>query len=369
MSGVSPIPLFEAYPGLTRRAPHVALGSWPTPVDSNNTLAESIGAASVSLKRDDVSGAIYGGNKVRKLEFLLGDALRRGAREVLTVGYAGSNHALATAVYAKQVGLGAISMLLPQVNAKSVQRNLLAGFHHGAELHTRPNVGALTRAVAWQFLRHVAKTRRLPYYIPAGGSSPLGVLGFVNAAYEVARQIEEGVCPTPDVVYVAVGSMGSLVGLHLGFQALRLPIRVVGVRVTPVDFASEAKVESLFGATVAALRKYDPSFPNVIMNPDLWELRGEFFGEEYGRYTEAGAEATGHLREAGGGSLDGTYSAKAFAAMKSDGDRGLLEDKDVLFWLTYNSRDMTPLTGEVDYHALPHAFHEYFETAVQPLDA
>ena len=362
------LPIFEKYPQLVDEIPHVALGQWPTPLESNDALTQQLGAKRIYLKRDDLSAETYGGNKVRKLEFLLAEAAAKKKREVLTVGYAGSNHALATAIYAKQLGLGSISMLLPQVNARSVQRNLLAGFTQGAELHTRPDVPSLTRAATWQIFRHGLTKARFPYYIPAGGSSPLGVIGFVNAAFEIAKQFEEMGEAPPDRVYVAMGSMGSLIGLHIGFQVLDWPTVVVGVRVTEKEFANVPAAKKLFDETVAFIREHAPDFPAVEMDNRLWDMRDRYFGEEYGRYTDEGAEAAKRMRETSGIHLDGTYSAKAFAAVLADGNYGDLEDTTAVFWLTYNSRDMTPLVADTDYKALPPAFHEYFESPVQELD-
>ncbi len=96
------IPLFEHYQLLTHKLSYVSLGEFPTPVQKLDQLGRQLGLDSLFIKRDDLSGKFYGGNKIRKLEFILGDALRTGAKEVLTFGSAGSNHALATAVSARQ---------------------------------------------------------------------------------------------------------------------------------------------------------------------------------------------------------------------------------------------------------------------------
>ena len=134
------IPLFEHYHLLAHKLPYVSLGEFPTPVQKLNQLGRQLGLDNLFIKRDDLSGKVYGGNKIRKLEFLLGDALRIGAKEVLTFGSAGSNHALATAIYARQLGLKSISMLVPQPNAHYVRRNLLMSYHCGAELHLYSNI-------------------------------------------------------------------------------------------------------------------------------------------------------------------------------------------------------------------------------------
>ena len=127
------------------------------------------------------------------LEFILGDALHAKVNEVLTFGAAGSNHALATAIYAQQLGLKSISMLRPQPNAHCVRRNLLMSYNCGAELHLYSNIPFVmplaAPAVLYQLLRHRLKCGQFPQVIPIGGSSPLGVVGFVNAAFELKQQI------------------------------------------------------------------------------------------------------------------------------------------------------------------------------------
>ena len=174
---------------LAHELPYVSLGEFPTPVQKLDQLGRQLGLDNLFIKRDDLSGKIYGGNKIRKLEFILGNALRTQVKEVLTFGAAGSNHALATAIYAKQLGLKSISMLVPQPNAQYVRRNLLMSYYCGAELHLLPNIpfiAPLTNpAVLYQLLRHGLKRGQFPMVIPMGGSSPLGSVGFVNAAFEL----------------------------------------------------------------------------------------------------------------------------------------------------------------------------------------
>lgn len=128
------IPLFKQYPLLEDKLPYVALGDFPTPVEKLDRLGADIGVDHLYIKRDDLSGKVYGGNKVRKLEFLLGHALRTEVKTVLTFGFAGSNHAVATAIYAHHVGLKSISMLMPQPNAHYPRRNLLMGYYCGVGL-------------------------------------------------------------------------------------------------------------------------------------------------------------------------------------------------------------------------------------------
>ena len=131
---VKNIPLFEQYPPLGDRLPYVSLGEFPTPVHKLHKLGSDLGIGQLYIKRDDLSSEVYGGNKPRKLEFLLGNTLTENVKEVITFGCAGSNHALATAVYAQKMKLKCISMLLEQPNAQYVRRNLLWSYVCDAQL-------------------------------------------------------------------------------------------------------------------------------------------------------------------------------------------------------------------------------------------
>jgi D-cysteine desulfhydrase len=167
------IQLFEQYPLLKEKIPYVKLGEFPTPVKHLENLGKEIGTDYLYFKDDGLSSAMYGGNKVRKLEFLLGDALRKEVKEVLTFGFAGSNHALATAVYARKLGLKSISILLAQPNAEYVRRNLLFSHVCGAELHHFKNKMAAYIPTTMIFLRKKMKQGKFPYTIVPGGSSPI----------------------------------------------------------------------------------------------------------------------------------------------------------------------------------------------------
>ena len=362
------IPLFEHYPLLGKKLPYCALGKFPTPVEKCARLGERIGLDQLYIKRDDVSGNLYGGNKVRKLEFLLGHGPHSKAREVLTFGFAGSNHALATAVYAHQLGLKSISMLMPQLNAYYVRFNLLMSFHYNAELHQHRNVPLLAMGAMYQLLRHKISNGRFPQWISAGGSSPLGTIGYVNAALELKEQIKGGEIPEPDRIYVPFGTMGTTVGLILGLKALKLKSRVIPVRVADEQFANAKKMVKLFNKTNALLLSGDPSFPNLELTEKEREITHRFFGKGYAQFMEEGMEAVSCMEETEGIKLDGTYTGKTLAALINDAGNQNLREKVILFWNTYNSRDFTDKIADIDYRQLPQCFHRYFEEEVQSLD-
>ena len=186
-------PLFQTYPELQKSIPHLCLGSLPTPVERLTNLGAHLKIPALYIKRDDLSGAIstdnlshlYGGNKVRKLEFLLADALAHDAKTILTFGCAGSNHAVATSVYASQLGLKCLCVLQSQPNSRIVRQNLLLHQVYNTRLcfcATR-ELRKIQTLCAW--LDHKYTYGDFPYIIPTGGSNPLGALGFVNAAFEL----------------------------------------------------------------------------------------------------------------------------------------------------------------------------------------
>jgi len=362
------MPLFRDFPKLQEWLPHVSLGMLPTPVEKLARIGTNIGVDRLYIKRDDLSGAIYGGNKVRKLEFLLGDILGTSAKEVITFGFAGSNHALATAIYARQVGLKCISLLMPQVNAHYVRRNLLAGCHYKARLCHYRNLSLLLLGILSKLFRGRLETGAFPRSIPAGGSCPIGIIGYVNAAMELRDQVLAGELPEPDLLYVPLGSMGTAAGLILGLRAVGFKTQVVPVRVIEERMARPRRMMVLIRKTESLLRRLDPSFPRVSLSSADLLIRNDCLGEGYACFTEKAVSAAGLMKREGGIVLNGTYSAKAFSALLDDAENAKLVGKTVLFWNTYNSRDLSKVAAGIDFRQLPKEFHHYFEEDVQPLD-
>jgi len=369
------IPLFEQYPLLRDKLPYISVGEFPTPVHKLERLGAELDIGQLYMKRDDLSGKLYGGNKPRKLEFILGDALRSGAREVISFGGAGSNHALATAIYGRQVGLKSISLLIPQPNARYVRRNLLMNHYCGAELHSCgaglesvKNMPLVYLATLIQLVRCRLKNGRFPFLIPPGGSSPLGVAGFVNAAFELRKQIDNGEMPEPDYIYVACGTMGTSAGLALGLRAIKLNSRVISVRVTSEKFVNAKGMVNLINNTASFLHSQDASFPGFEFSPMEIGIRNNYSGRRYALFTNEGMEAVSLMNKCEGIKLDGTYTGKTLAALIDDAKSGSLRGKTVLFWNTLNSRDFSDAISSIDYHSLPRDFRRYFVAEVQPLD-
>jgi D-cysteine desulfhydrase len=361
------VPLFVRYPALRHSISHISLGDFPTHIEKLEPLAKKYGVPNLYIKRDDASGPkidgyrLFGGNKVRKLEFLLADALAHQAKTVVTFGYAGSNHALATTVYAKQIGLSSIALLLPQPNSSIVQRNLLLQNYYGAQLHEYETPELRDLGTIGAFLRTKQLTGSYPYLIPTGGSSYLGSLGFVNAAFELKEQIERGELPEPDYIYLAFSSMGTTAGLMVGLRAAGLKTRVIAVRVIDKEHYNEQTCLSLMRDTVAFLRTHDDNFPALSFSEAELSINHDYFGSGYGIVTPACAQALSVMKDECGIVLDGTYSGKACAALLTDLQKQELKNKTVLFWNTFCGYEFAHVIDKRHYHVLPHCFYKYFD--------
>jgi D-cysteine desulfhydrase len=311
------IPLVRRFPALTR-IPRVALGRYPTPVESLESLAPHLW-----IKRDDLAGASMGGNKLRALEFLLGD-LKPGER-VVTVGSAGSTHALAVATYGAALGarvrVGRWRQVMNPIAERVAQR--VSRVAERAPVFRTP-VGAYL----WSFRERLLGAR----WIAAGGSTPIGILGHVNAGLELVEQIDAGALPAPANVVVPLGTGGTAVGLALAFAIAERPIIVIGARVVPRVVARASRLERLARRTSALIEQASGvSLPRV--RGERLIIAHEQYGGAYGRETPDARAAADRLRGAHGIELDATYSAKAFALALCQAARG-----PTLFWLTFDSR-------------------------------
>ncbi len=355
------IPLFSAFPQLSKEIPYSPLGLFPTPVEELTGLSKQLGRQELYVKRDDLSGNPYGGNKVRKLEFILADAVQKGIKTVVTSGAAGSNHAFATAVYGQKLGLQVELMLFAQPATAEVRSNLLADFHTGARLHHADSYAAHLRMMD-NFRRGAAERNETLYAIPPGGSMPLGVLGYVNAAFELKEQIDRGEIPEPDEIFVAYGTMGTAVGLALGISMAGLHSKIRAVRVVPDVVANEEKFQELYEATRRLLIASDPALGDLLFEPEILGVEHSFFGQGYGQGTREASEAIALFDRSQQITLDQTYTGKTAAAFLAAAGQ-TPQNKKLLFWLTKNSCPLSPEIRSIDFHRLPEAFHHYFEGA------
>jgi 1-aminocyclopropane-1-carboxylate deaminase/D-cysteine desulfhydrase len=304
------------------RRPRVALTGPPTPLEPALRLSRELGVE-VWLKRDDVGTLGLMGNKVRKLEFTLGEALDQGAESVITLGAPQSNHARATAAAAARLGLHAVLVMGGERPAGAPSGNLLLDALFGAEVIF---AGTEDWAQLAERVQDLAEGRAGTYTLPAGGSSPVGALGFVAAYSELLAQLED-MDVHPREVYHASTSGGTHAGLMAGHALAGRGPRPVGFDVGQIVpdarglvawLANEAG--ALLGADLA-LRSEDARL-------DLSQL-----GDGYGAFTAAGIEAIGLLARSEGVLLDPVYSAKGMAGLVADARAGRVEGP-VVFWHT-----------------------------------
>jgi len=344
--------LERRFPGLAGRLPRVPLTALPTPVGTLGALARARGLGRVWIKRDDRSGHLYGGNKPRKLEFLLGEARRRGRRTVMTFGGIGSHHGLATAVCARAVGMRTVLVLVPQPVTAHTLHCLLLDQAYGAELHYAASVSrAAARALA--LLAHGALRGDPPFIIPTGGTSTLGTIGYVNAALELAEQVRAGELPAPEAIFVPLGSGGTVAGLLLGLK--------LAVLVTDILPPSPGRLVRLARATLGRLRRLAPEVPPVAVTAAELTVVTGYLGRCYGAPTDAGVAAQQLAAEVEGLQLETTYTAKCLAALLDLASRPPYREQDVLFWNTYSSVDPAASLARLpDWRELPPAFHRFF---------
>ena len=321
------------------------LGTFPTAIEALEGISP---AGTLWCKREDLSAQPYGGNKVRKLECLLPDAKGRGDT-VLSMGATGSNHLLATCLHGAAMGLKIHGLVVPQPVTEHVRTNARLLSHHAEQVWPArwkisvPWVGM----VAWAHCRAVAEGEAT--WIPAGGSSPLGTVGWVEAALEIGEQVAAGDLPQPTDVFVPFGSGGTAAGLWVGFAVLGWNTRVHAVRVMDWPYVRRGTLTALGRKTHALLRAHGASLPpldgsRLVVDPSA-------IGSGYGFPTDEGLAAIS-LGEERGLKLEPTYSAKALAACLRAMEAGAVGEH-VLFVDTLNSRDLTALLSEAPEGMVP----------------
>ncbi|MEV6596186.1 pyridoxal-phosphate dependent enzyme [Actinoplanes sp. NPDC051346] len=321
--------LHQRYPSIVGRLEFRRLGTAPTPVRPATDLP------GVWVKDDGGYGTLYGGNKVRKLEWTLADLLRRGRRTVVTAGGTGSHHAVAVARYATDAGLRVAVVALEQPHDDHVERQAAAVRATGATVRRVGSVPAGYLA-AGLLLARAAVTGGRPGLLPIGGSSPRGCLGYVEAAFELAAQVAAGALPAPRQVVVPVGSGGTAAGLVLGLGLAGLPTRVVGVLVNDQTPMGEPQVRRLAEATARLLRRSGAPLPDPAPMAPL-TVRADWLGPGYGHPTDASLTAAPWLAAHAGVRMEPVYTAKAAAALR-DLNEAEVDDGPLLYWHTADER-------------------------------
>ncbi len=291
--------------------PRIKLAHLPTPLEYLPSLTEHLGGPAVFVKRDDCTGLASGGNKTRKLEFLMADALQQGADTIITQGAVQSNHARQTAAAAARLGLHCELLFENRIREPGPiylnSGNVFLDRLFGANTHHYPG-GTDMNAAMDVLAASLRGQGRAPYVIPGGGSNRIGALGYVDCALELLQQVNQQKLHVDCVVH-ATGSAGTQAGLVAGFRATHANIPVLGIGVNAAREAQENRVYKLAVETAdyigagGCVRRED-----VVANCD-------YVGDGYGIPTPGMREALLLLARLEGLLFDPVYTGKGLAGM------------------------------------------------------
>lgn len=356
----SALALENFVPGATPAFPRVEFTRLPTPVRRLDNLARARGLGEIWIKHDDRTGVLYGGNKPRKLEFLLGAARQGGYRTAITFGGIGTHHGLATAICAREAGMRCVLVLMPQPVTDHVRHCLLLHKAFGAEMHLASSVGGIVVKSIARCARGIVRND-LPWVVPTGGTSARGALGYVNAACELAEQIRRGELPEPAYIFTPLGSGGTIAGLVAGLKLAGVRSHVVGVLVTNILPPSANRLASLARASLMLLRSAKLACPTIAIQASDLTIIKTHIGKGYGAATAEAEEALQLLEDTEGVALETTYTAKCVAALLRYAQQAPYAGKPLLFWNTYSAVDpASTLSRLPEYTELPPAFHRFF---------
>ncbi len=293
------------------RFPRHFLAHLPTPLERMDRLSKELGGPEIWIKRDDCTGLSTGGNKTRKLEFLMAEAEAMGADMVMTQGATQSNHARQTAAFAARLGMGCHILLEDRTGSNDPNYNhngnVLLDHLHGATTEKRGtglDMNAEMEALAETF----RKSGRKVYTIPGGGSNPTGALGYVNCAFELVSQANDRGLVIDHIV-TATGSAGTQAGLIVGLKAINAGIPLQGFGVRAPKAKQEEMVFALAGKTAEKL-----GCAGVVKREDV-VADSDYVGPGYGIPRADTLEAIRMFAELEGILLDPVYSGKGAAGL------------------------------------------------------
>ena len=311
--------------------PRIALAHLPTPLEPMLRLSAELGGPEIWVKRDDCTGLSTGGNKTRKLEFLMAEAEAAGAEMVMTQGATQSNHARQTAAAAAKLGMKCHILLEDRTGSNDPNYNgngnVLLDHLHGATTEIHPDSGDMNAIMEAEADRRRSDGASV-YTIPGGGSNPTGAIGYVNAAMELVAQANDARLSF-DCILHATGSAGTQAGIVTGLRAMNANIPLLGMGVRAPKPKQEANVLALAEATAERL-----GCAGVVRPKDV-VANCNYVGEGYGIPTEGCLEAIRMFAELEGLLLDPVYSAKAAAGLIDLIRNGKFSaGQRVLFWHT-----------------------------------
>jgi len=314
---------------LTDKLARVSIAHLPTPLEPLPRLSAALDGPELWIKRDDQTGLATGGNKARKLEYLVADALARGADRLITAGAAQSNHARQTAAAAAKFGL-ACTLVLRGKEPPQIQGNLLLDQLLGAEIvwaGNQPLAGVMS-----QVAEELQAAGHRPYVVPYGGSNPVGASGYVAAMEELLAQCGERGLHLNHIV-LASSSGGTQAGLAVGARALEYKGRILGISVEPQAAILQQRLAGLATATASHLGL------GLTFAPEDFAVDDSYLGGGYGVVGDLEREAIRTLARAEGVLLDPVYTGRALGGLLDLIRRGAFrshenENKRVLFWHT-----------------------------------
>ena len=329
----------------------MSLCDLPTPLVRMERLGKAIGHHDLWIKRDDLTSPLYGGNKIRKLDFILAHAARRKVKAIATAGAVGSHHVLATSLHGKDLGLDVGAVLYEVPKSRHLEEN--QGFiDENVSWKTVLKSPFLVPYGYWQWIKKCLDRgyrRSDLMIIPPGGSSPLGCLGYVNAALEIEDQREKLGAPPFDHVFTALGTCGTYSGLWLGFRLAAAPTSVTGVQVATSLVSNSTVAWWVMFRTLRILKAHQcvgiPGKPSPILQFPA-NISGQYLGRGYATWGKEEEDVAALLRETEGVNLDTIYTAKAMRAFIDHARKHAEKNKKLLFILTYGSGRKT-VTGRV----------------------
>ncbi|QHP54885.1 D-cysteine desulfhydrase [Pectobacterium carotovorum subsp. carotovorum] len=294
------------------RFPRLSLGHFPTPLEALPNLSAYLGGPTIYIKRDDATGLATGGNKTRKLEFLLADAQQQGADVIITQGATQSNHVRQTIAAAAKLGLKTKVLLEKRVEdyGEDYQRsgNVLLDNLLGGEIIDHLPAGTDMQQAMETLAESLRKEGLKPYVIPGGGSSPVGALGYVACAEELLFQSSQQRLRIDHIVH-ATGSTGTQTGLVTGLVATNSQIPLLGISVRAPKAKQEEDVYALAQRTWQLL-----GIPGALPRSAV-QVNSDYVGKGYGIPTEGTLEALRLLAQLEGILLDPVYSGKGMAGL------------------------------------------------------
>jgi len=330
-------PLWRKFPALKNVLPIFPIANLPTPVELVPALGDDLSIPGLFIKRDDITGELYGGAKVRAAEVILGAAVHAGKKHLLCSSVAASNWLSVCAIYGKALGLRVHLLGLKRELDDNKKNNLQIQQAIADDVIIEKNPLQLLRRAAqvlWQYRGDV-------FYGAPGGTSPSTCLTYVNAMFELAEQIRAKRLPEPKYIFCGLGSCGTAAGLALGAVLAGLRSRIIAIRVADRMVSNRVNVERLVWTAMRKLHNADGNALLIESPLRRLQIDHHYFGPGYGK-SYADAERMKELMvETVGVPLDDTYTSKVVWGMADYCHRHRVGKTPVLYWHSLNSRLMT----------------------------